>query len=135
MADNRHNQTWQNMELKWTKLFLISLISITMTLLFLVSNMEEQYDPNIHVTFIQPLKGKKTSDSAIIKYNFNFNFSINFAGKYQSSHQKRRRQENDSILELILALETFSDGCWKQRISKLLTLPKLFHHNQKIKIT
>ena len=46
------------MELKWTKLLLISLVSMTLTLLFMASNVEDQYDPNMHVTFLQPLKGK-----------------------------------------------------------------------------
>ena len=85
------------MELKWTKLFLISLISITMTLLFLVSNVEEQYDPNIHVTFIQPLKGKTTSDYDIIKYNFKkclFQFQHQFCWQIsvKSSKEKKTRK-------------------------------------------
>ena len=65
------------MELKWTKLLLITLVSMTLTLLFMViSNVEDQYDPNMHVTFLQPMKGKNKDLNK--KYTFNGYFSFSF---------------------------------------------------------
>ena len=65
------------MELKWTKLLLISLVSMTLTLLFMViSNVEDQYDPNMHVTFLQPMKGKNKDLNK--KYTFDGYFSFSF---------------------------------------------------------
>ena len=62
-------------------------------------------------------------------------FSFSLARQYQSSDQKRRGKEDDFILELLLALETFPNGSGKSRISKLFYVPKLLHYNQTIQIT
>ena len=41
-----------------------------------ISNVEDQYDPNVHVTFLQPMKGKNKDLNK--KYTFNGYFSFSF---------------------------------------------------------